>query len=422
MILSRVKLTKFLFITGIIIALVAGFNFKEGKAQPISKGNSFFSTSSLIGGEMLASEQESVKPSILKVAIVKLDNNMKKGIAIERSSVRSMEELKSQLKLTDLNPFIKQQFNRDDQIERYSISASNQVGTLVEAIEWSIKNEIKVLDVPIDPSSLSPKEVEELETAKSVGVILIRKSHSSETNESTILDIDQNHLLVINNNEGENEASIPILIEEADIPVEESILLLLDHDPNLTHDQIYNLLTTSADPYGNSAESAYMVNTQRALKLLEMRSDKNLDSTATSSSSVSLQATDASPGLVVQNVSQFSAELNVRFPADRVYGNELEVFNYFTGALIFMTGYYTADGVYTVSNLMPDTIYIARMRWLSGSTWYVMDVNFKTLSLTSIYRYEYDVKGRLQSVKDGDNNTVATFIYDENGNLISIQK
>lgn len=100
----------------------------------------------------------------------------------------------------------------------------------------------------------------------------------------------------------------------------------------------------------------------------------------------------------------------------------MELYNYSTGEWRFVAGYFATDGVYTVSNLTPDTYYCATMLWLSGSDWGVKDVNFSTQRITGSYQYEYDIKGKLKSVKDAANNTVATYLYDENGNLILIQK
>ncbi len=437
---AMARLTKILFALGIAVALATALNVQEGNAQ------------------------SNLKPVPLKVAAVQLDNHLQSGISIENVN--------------------------DKQIQRYSISASNQPGALAEAIEWSIRNEVKILELPNDSNLSALNEGEELEIAKSAGMILIRKAHSAELNKNLVLDIDKTHLVMINSNEPEQQRTEPILLEENSLSVEDSILLLLDHDPNLTHDQIYNLLTASAVPYGNIPEGVYMINVERAMKLLEMQSSMNRNSTLNFSSGVPLQVTAASAGvasivpihvtpssitwevaypvlnawgnrlelfhqasgtwtdisgtyytpngtyissnllsghryfgrltymensnwvvvdawistiatgsseITVQNISHLSAELKVKFPANQVYGNRIELYNYSTGAWTFVTDYFTEDGNYTVSNLTPGTSYFARMLWLSGSAWQLKDVNFSTPGITGSYQYEYDSKGRLKN-------------------------
>lgn len=470
---AMARLTRILFAVGIVVVLALGLNVQKGHAQ-------------FIPSEKLGIDQQS---STIKIAAVKLDNNLKGGISLENESEKP--------------------------INRYSISVSKQSEALAEAIEWSIRNEIKVLDVPADLNLSASQEAEELETAKSAGMILIRKMHSVELNKSMVLDIDRAHLVMINNNQLEQQVVEPVLLEENGVSVEDSILRLLDRNPNLTHDQVYNLLTTSAVPYENMPEGTYMINVQRAIELLEMQGAMDRDSTLNFSSAVSLQAAATSAGvasivpihvtpssitwevaypvsnawgnrlelfhqasgtwtdisgtyytpngtylssnllsghryfgrltyqvnsqwvvvdawistiatgsaeITVQNLSHLSAELKVKFPANQVYGNRIELYNYSTGAWTFVTDYFTADGNYTVSNLTPGTSYFARMLWQSGSEWQLKDVNFGTPGITGSYQYEYDSKGRLKTVKDAFNNVVATYTYDENGNLKRIQK
>lgn len=500
---------------GFVVILVLAVGGQVASAQAVEREVFIPLVKVLSQADAQPADKTPIAPMI-KVAVINIEKQVQQELSISKAVTRTFESLQTAANLSFQGAGIDTYIEKNAQIAFYSIRASTEEASVIKAIEWSITQGIKVLKMPTDHPYLSEEVLLVLGRAKAAGIVLIQKRLETQNRldiESVILDLDQESLKVTSTDGSHDGATTATLVEGEGLKTEDAVLLLLGINPNLTHEQIYNVLTVSANPIGSIEKGIYQININRAMELLliQMRSNQEMEPV---SRSQSLRATVASTGvpsivatnvtansvtwqvsyptpnaygnrlelwhpgsgawtnvsgtyntsdgayvsnnlqsdnaymgrltylrdgtwivvdtwvttltntaeLKVDTISSAFAQLKATFPNNSVYGNRLELCNKSTGQWIFVSDYYAVNGTYQVSNLTANTEYFARMLWRSGEEWKLIDVHFKTPESPGAYQYEYDSRGRVKTAKDLKNGQTLIYIYDENGNLISIKK
>ncbi|RJE91292.1 hypothetical protein D3P07_04355 [Paenibacillus sp. 1011MAR3C5] len=484
----------------------------------------FQSSQSIAISENMKGIESASEVKTIKTASIQGKESAKK-MDVEQLRAESIEKSLQMLKQEDKKKYFPNKtLVQNKQVEKYIITISDSRDFLISAIDWSLENQIKVLELPTIKDDFSAKERKAMSVASEKGLLFISSDIIVEKNEL-------GKAITINKDDLAQKVSEKALIKSYSVEKDkvvsrkynlvdgtsslDVILMMLSMNLNMNQLQLNNLLEVTSNPIGNIENNEYEVNTSRILEfmlLMKNAPKQSIESNMPSQSLVTTtnatlpsisasnittnsitwnvayinpnaygnrlelynfttnQWTDISgtyytkngsytasnlsigntyrgrltyfqndvwivvdkivttiatgqPTINVSNVQSTFAGVNVKYPANVVYGNKLELYHYASGQWTTIVSDKAANGTYTINNLIPGNYYFVRMTWYDND-WKIKDVNFTTSSnnqLLSI-KYEYDSNGRLIYIKDSQNNIIASFTYDDNGNMKSVQK
>ncbi|MFF2889046.1 hypothetical protein [Paenibacillus sp. NPDC057967] len=485
----------------------------------------FHSSQSIAISEKMKVIDNASEIKTIKTASIQSKENTKK-IIVEQLRAESIEKSLLSLKKEDTKKyFSNKNLVQNKQVEKYTIFISDSRDSLISAINWSLDNQIKVLELPTNKDDFTGEERKAIRMASEKGLIIIRTAIGIE--ESYELD----KVITINKENSAQKVSEKALIESYSIEKNqiaskkytlaegttsiEIILLMLSVNPNMNQLQVNNLLEISSNPIGILDNNDYEINVPRILEYMllmknapNQMSDFNMQSqslattanttlpsiTASNITTNSItwkvvyidpnaygnrlelydfttsQWTDISgtyytkngnyitsnlrpgntymgrltylangawvkvdqtvsivavvqPSITSSNVQSKFATVNVVFPANAVYGNQIELYHYPSGQWTRIASDRAENGAYAIYNLNPGDQYYVKMNWYDNG-WKNKGINFTTSlgNQALSIKYEYDSNGRLIYIRDSNNNIIATFTYDDNGNMKSVQK
>lgn len=276
---------------------------------------------------------------------------------------------------------------------------------LQSAINWVIENDAQVLQLNLENNEEISIEAQNLvkKAIESGTLLIIDDSYEFLNGESdqvlrVLTDTDYQRLGSYDSYSVDQNYDIrdSVVIIPEHYNILEALSILLKTKPSLTNEQLLNVIQASTDPifpsnshygYFNLNRAIELINEMSMIEKVKTMNDNpiisSIEATRNNSLSLSNVLSSTTPGITAANITSNSITWNVKYITSGIWGNRLEYHDFTSGSWSDLSqSYYTQNGSYTSTNLIPGNLYLGRLTYYVDK-WYTVDINVSTEALYS---------------------------------------